>query len=93
MRPSRRRKGYFKAKKVAEIWVAGFAKPQEEKLKERDRYIQFLFPNRCSCSCSGCCNPRSSNSWVSGKEKLTLQELRNLDRYNEGLKEYYEFGA
>lgn len=91
MRPQRRRKGYFKAKKVAEIWVAGFARPQEEKLKERDRYIRLLIKNRCLCSCVGCCNERRSK-WLSDKEKLTLQERRSLDSYKQDMMDY-EFSA
>jgi hypothetical protein len=38
--------------------------------------------------CQLCCSPRYKN-WVSNRERLTLQEKRNLDLFDEQLDEYF----
>lgn len=42
--------------------------------------------NLAICSCSGCCSPRR-NPWLRNKEKLTLQERRNLDMFEDDMEE------
>lgn len=59
----------------------GSTSPKELHLraqKERD--------NLAICSCPECGNKRR-NEWDSPRYRLTLQELRNLDRWNEWMKD------
>jgi len=48
--------------------------------KERRRYVQHVYRHRASCSCHMCRNPRHSH-FHKGKEKLTMQERRALERW------------
>lgn len=45
------------------------------------QYVNRRRDNMQMCSCSSCCNNRSKKSW--GNDRLTLQELRELDNEND----------
>lgn len=42
--------------------------------------------NMQACSCSACCNERR-NPWLTKRERLTIQEKKELERYQYELKE------
>jgi len=48
--------------------------------------VNRMYNNMKVCSCHMCCNVRRSN-WA--ESPLTLQELRALDAFNDGLDDYY----
>lgn len=47
------------------------------------------YNNMKNCSCHMCCNERR-NPWYCGEERLTLQERKAKDDYNDQMKEYYD---
>ena len=50
------------------------------------RRARFVSNNMAQCSCPGCCNLRSS-SWSKGYDKLTFNERRNIDSFNDQMSE------
>lgn len=45
--------------------------------------VNKQYNHMCICSCSMCGNPRRGGGWVTGLERLTLQERKALDSYND----------
>jgi len=43
------------------------------------------YDHMCNCSCPMCCNERS-NKWLKRRDKLSMQERKAEDSYNDQLK-------
>lgn len=58
-------------------------------IKDLTIFVNKRYNNMKNCSCYLCCNERR-NPWLGGEERLTLQERRALDSYDDQMEEYYD---
>lgn len=56
--------------------------------EEMHQRASFIRDNMKDCSCMMCCNPRHCG-WASNQERLTMQERRNNDVYQETINETF----